>query len=60
MASDSGERRLLQLGYQQELRRVLSHFSNFACAFSVGSILSGVTGNFLLPLQPHSLTLALV
>jgi hypothetical protein len=41
---DSSELRLAELGYRQELKRVLSHFGNFAVSFSLMSILSGVTG----------------
>ena len=40
---DSGQARLEQLGYKQELRRALSHFSNFAVMFAVSSILAGIT-----------------
>ncbi|EPS72629.1 hypothetical protein M569_02126, partial [Genlisea aurea] len=40
---DSGEERLNQLGYKQELKRSLSVLSNFAVSFSCISVLTGVT-----------------
>lgn len=40
---DSGQKRLEELGYKQELRRNLSAVSNFAFSFAVISILTGVT-----------------
>ena len=40
-APSTDEERLAQLGYQQELHRRLSGFSNFAVSFSIISILSG-------------------
>ncbi|KAF9591864.1 hypothetical protein IFM89_008910 [Coptis chinensis] len=42
-AVDSGQSRLNQLGYKQELKRDLSVFSNFAISFSIISVLTGVT-----------------
>lgn len=40
------EQRLAQLGYQQELRRKLSGFSNFAVSFSIISILAGAITSY--------------
>ena len=40
---DPAEYRLAQLGYRQDLKRVLSHFGNFAVSFSLQSILAGIT-----------------
>ncbi|MCO5608156.1 hypothetical protein L7F22_062362 [Adiantum nelumboides] len=40
---DSGQQRLKELGYKQELKRDLSVLSNFAFSFSIISILTGVT-----------------
>ncbi|KAJ7569234.1 hypothetical protein O6H91_01G068200 [Diphasiastrum complanatum] len=40
---DSGEKRLAELGYKQELQRSLSVLSNFAFSFSIISILTGIT-----------------
>ncbi|KAI5081548.1 hypothetical protein GOP47_0001291 [Adiantum capillus-veneris] len=40
---DSGEQRLKELGYKQELKRDLSLLHNFALSFSIISILGGVT-----------------
>ncbi|MBF9129862.1 amino acid permease [Plantactinospora sp. S1510] len=40
------EERLAQLGYQQELRRKLSGFSNFAVSFSIISILAGAITSY--------------
>ncbi|OMO69203.1 Amino acid/polyamine transporter I [Corchorus capsularis] len=40
---DSGQSRLAQLGYKQELKRDLSVFSNFAFSFSIISVLTGIT-----------------
>ena len=37
---DSGEARLNELGYKQELRRDLSGFHNFAIMFAVASVSS--------------------
>src|SRR5258708_23644599 len=37
----SDEQRLAELGYQQELRRGWSSFSNFAISFSIISVLAG-------------------
>lgn len=41
---DSGERKLAALGYNQELNRGFSTFTNFAVSFSIISILTGITG----------------
>ncbi|XP_020683582.1 amino-acid permease BAT1 homolog isoform X1 [Dendrobium catenatum] len=40
---DSGQTRLKELGYKQELKRDLSVLSNFAFSFSIISVLTGVT-----------------
>ncbi|KAK6931550.1 Amino acid/polyamine transporter I [Dillenia turbinata] len=40
---DSGQYRLHQLGYKQELKRDLSVLSNFAFSFSIISVLTGIT-----------------
>ncbi|XVF44231.1 hypothetical protein PTKIN_Ptkin02bG0103900 [Pterospermum kingtungense] len=40
---DSGQSRLKELGYKQELKRDLSVFSNFAFSFSIISVLTGIT-----------------
>ncbi|XWS68813.1 hypothetical protein CRYUN_Cryun04dG0124900 [Craigia yunnanensis] len=40
---DSGQSRLTELGYKQELKRDLSMFSNFAFSFSIISVLTGIT-----------------
>jgi amino acid permease (GABA permease) len=40
------ERRLAELGYQQELHRRLSGFSNFAVSFSIISILAGAITSY--------------
>ncbi|GAA0151493.1 hypothetical protein Leryth_018946 [Lithospermum erythrorhizon] len=40
---DSGDARLKELGYKQELNRDLSVLSNFAFSFSIVSVLTGVT-----------------
>uniref|UniRef100_A0A0D6QS10 Amino acid permease/ SLC12A domain-containing protein n=1 Tax=Araucaria cunninghamii TaxID=56994 RepID=A0A0D6QS10_ARACU len=40
---DSGQERLHELGYKQELNRDLSVLSNFAFSFSIISILTGIT-----------------
>ncbi|HYN95642.1 MAG TPA: amino acid permease [Pilimelia sp.] len=40
------EERLAELGYQQELRRKLSGFSNFAVSFSIISILAGAITSY--------------
>ncbi|EOY00028.1 Bidirectional amino acid transporter 1 [Theobroma cacao] len=40
---DSGQSRLRELGYKQELKRDLSMFSNFAFSFSIISVLTGIT-----------------
>ncbi|RVX12720.1 Amino-acid permease BAT1 [Vitis vinifera] len=41
--ADSGQSRLSQLGYKQELKRDLSVVSNFAFSFSIISVITGVT-----------------
>ncbi|CAM8953419.1 unnamed protein product [Rhodiola kirilowii] len=43
IADDTGQSRLSQLGYKQELKRDLSMLSNFAFSFSIISVLTGVT-----------------
>ncbi|AVT30737.1 amino acid permease [Plantactinospora sp. BC1] len=43
---DLDEQRLAELGYQQELRRKLSGFSNFAVSFSIISILAGAITSY--------------
>ncbi|KAK1269232.1 hypothetical protein QJS04_geneDACA017594 [Acorus gramineus] len=40
---DSGQSRLNELGYKQELNRDLSVLSNFAFSFSIISVLTGIT-----------------
>lgn len=45
---DSAEVKLTELGYRQDLRRILSRLGNLAIALSLGSILSGVSGAFVL------------
>ncbi|KAJ4749510.1 Amino-acid permease BAT1-like protein [Rhynchospora pubera] len=40
---DSGQARLLQLGYKQELKRDLSVFSNFAFSFAIISVFGTIT-----------------
>ncbi|XP_034926520.1 amino-acid permease BAT1 [Populus alba] len=40
---DTGNARLKELGYKQELKRDLSVFSNFAFSFSIISVLTGIT-----------------
>lgn len=49
-AMDSGEIRLRQLGYKQELRRNFTLLSNASIGFTAISILTGITGK---P-QPHT------
>ncbi|KAL1917435.1 uncharacterized protein VTP21DRAFT_3828 [Calcarisporiella thermophila] len=43
---DSGERRLRELGYKQELKRELTTFSNYAVSLSIVCISSGLTSLF--------------
>ncbi|EFJ32323.1 hypothetical protein SELMODRAFT_85307 [Selaginella moellendorffii] len=43
---DSGQKRLQELGYKQELKRSLSVVSNFALSFAIISILTGVTTTY--------------
>ncbi|EOA23786.1 hypothetical protein CARUB_v10017000mg [Capsella rubella] len=45
-AMDSGQVRLKELGYKQELKRDLSVFSNFAISFSIISVLTGITTTY--------------
>lgn len=45
-APDDDARRLAELGYQQELHRKWSGFSNFAISFSIISILAGCFTTF--------------
>jgi amino acid permease (GABA permease) len=45
-AASTDEERLAQLGYQQELHRRLSGFSNFAVSFSIISILAGAITSY--------------
>jgi hypothetical protein len=44
-AMDSGEIRIRQLGYKQELRRNFTLVSNASIGFTAISILTGITGN---------------
>ncbi|KAK9276930.1 hypothetical protein L1049_006468 [Liquidambar formosana] len=44
--ADSGDTRLKQLGYKQELSRSLSAIANFSVTFSIISILTGLTTMF--------------
>ena len=44
LASDSGERRIRELGYRQELRRNFTLLSNASIGFTAISILTGITG----------------
>src|ERR687890_2186916 len=46
------EERLAQLGYQQELHRRLSGFSNFAVSFSIISILAGAITSYGIAMTP--------
>ncbi|XP_024532240.1 amino-acid permease BAT1-like [Selaginella moellendorffii] len=43
---DSGQQRLQELGYKQELKRSMSPLANVAMCFSVVSILTGVTPTY--------------
>ncbi|CAK0783725.1 hypothetical protein CVIRNUC_006924 [Coccomyxa viridis] len=45
-AMDSGEIRIRQLGYKQELRRNFTLVSNASIGFTAISILTGITGSF--------------
>src|SRR3982751_2618415 len=57
---DADVARLAQLGYQQELRRKLSGFSNFAVSFSIISILAGAITSYGIAMNaggPLSITL---
>ena len=47
---DSGEIRIRQLGYKQELRRNFTLVSNASIGFTAISILTGITG------EPHPLS----
>ncbi|BFU42918.1 amino acid permease [Krasilnikovia sp. MM14-A1004] len=54
------EERLAQLGYQQELHRRLSGFSNFAVSFSIISILAGAITSYVIAMTaggPMAITL---
>ncbi|KAM3330961.1 hypothetical protein ACQJBY_027207 [Aegilops geniculata] len=42
-SGDTGQARLRELGYKQELKRDLSLLSNFAFSFTIISVLTGVT-----------------
>ncbi|GAQ81099.1 amino acid transporter protein [Klebsormidium nitens] len=44
MAIDSGEKRLRELGYKQELFRALGAIANFAIGYTIIGVLMGVTG----------------
>ncbi len=48
-AADSGEMRIRQLGYKQELRRNFTVLSNASIGFTAISVLTGITGK--LPLK---------
>ena len=57
------EERLAQLGYQQELHRRLSGFSNFAVSFSIISILAGAITSYGIAMNaggPMAITLGWV
>jgi amino acid permease (GABA permease) len=59
-AASTDEERLAQLGYQQELHRRLSGFSNFAVSFSIISILAGAITSYSLAMNaggPFSITI---
>ncbi|KAH8500704.1 hypothetical protein H0E87_015797 [Populus deltoides] len=43
IVNDSGDSRLKQLGYKQELSRTLSLIANFSVTFSIVSVLTGLT-----------------
>ena len=43
-AADSGEMRIRQLGYKQELRRNFTVLSNASIGFTAISVLTGITG----------------
>ncbi len=43
-AADSGELRIRQLGYKQELRRNFTVLSNASIGFTAISVLTGITG----------------
>jgi amino acid transporter len=45
---DHDERRLNEMGYQQELKRGMGSFSNFAVSFTIISIITGVLQTFWL------------
>ncbi|CAN8316088.1 unnamed protein product [Cochlearia groenlandica] len=45
-STDTGQARLKELGYKQELKRNLSVFSNFAISFSIISVLTGITTTY--------------
>ena len=48
-AMDSGEIRIRQLGYKQELRRNFTLVSNASIGFTAISILTGITGKSACP-----------
>jgi hypothetical protein len=48
-AMDSGEIRIRQLGYKQELRRNFTLVSNASIGFTAISILTGITGKSAYP-----------
>ncbi|MEU4214643.1 amino acid permease [Actinoplanes sp. NPDC026623] len=59
-APSTDEERLAQLGYQQELHRRLSGFSNFAVSFSIISILAGAITSYVIAMNaggPAAITL---
>src|SRR4051812_46292309 len=59
-APSTDEERLAQLGYQQELHRRLSGFSNFAVSFSIISVLAGAITSYGIAMAaggPLSITL---
>ncbi len=50
---DSGEARIRQLGYKQELQRNFTLLSNAALGFTVVSIVTGITGETWCSLHAH-------
>jgi amino acid permease (GABA permease) len=59
-APGTDEERLAQLGYQQELHRRLSGFSNFAVSFSIISILAGAITSYSIAMNaggPFAITI---
>lgn len=58
--ASTDEERLAQLGYQQELHRRLSGFSNFAVSFSIISILAGAITSYSIAMSaggPFAITI---